>query len=200
MANLYDDQLGDVTSAGGGGQSLWATPLLAAEPDNAWWDDTNTADVTETRDDILIRAFTQAVDQITTDRGTDRAKWAWGNIHTATWVSNPLGASGIDLIENIVNRGPFATSGGSGIVNATNWSASADNFGVRSLPSMRFIADLSDLSQSRTSNTTGQSGHPFSLHYSDMIDQWRAIEYHPMLWTREQVDAAQASILILKPG
>jgi penicillin amidase len=200
MANLYDDQLVDVTSASGGGQSLWSTPQLAADPDNAWWDDASTADVTETRDDILIRSFTQAVDQITTDLGADRAKWAWGNIHTATWVSNPLGASGIDLIENIVNRGPFATSGGSGIVNATNWSASADHFGVRSLPSMRFIADLSDLSQSLTSNTTGQSGHPYSPHYDDMIDQWRAIEYHPMLWTREQVEAAAAETMTLKPG
>ena len=97
------------------------------------------------------------------DKVTFRMNWAWGGIHTATWVSNPLGASGIDLIEGIVNRGPFATSGGAGIVNATNWSASAGNFAVRSLPSMRFIADLGDLSQSLTSNTTVEGGIRFGL-------------------------------------
>jgi penicillin amidase len=74
------------------------------------------------------------------------------------------------------------------------------SFEVLSLPSMRFIADLGDLSQSLTSNTTGQSGHPFSPHYSDMIDQWRTISYHPMLWTREQVEAVAANRLTLKSG
>jgi penicillin G amidase len=200
MDNLYNDQLGEVTQAGGGNQSMYATPVLAADPTNVWWDDTRTSDVTETRDDILIRSFKEAYDQIIKDHGEDRTKWVWGNLHTATWVSNPLGASGIDLIENIVNRGPFTTSGGTGIVNATGWNLKNGDYQVSSLPSMRFIADLNDLSQSLVSNTTGQSGHPYSPHYSDMIDQWRTIGYHPMLWTREQVESAAAETLTLKPG
>ncbi len=200
MDNLYNDQLGDITKANGGGQSLYATAQLAADPNNAWWDDTRTADVTETRDDILKRSFVEAYDQIVKDHTDNRDNWQWGKLHTATWVSNPLGASGIDLIENMVNRGPFEIAGGMGIVNATSWSASSGDFSVRSLPSMRFIADLSDLSQSLVMNTTGESGHPFSPHYADMIDLWRTIQYHPMLWTREQVVAATTTRLVLVPG
>jgi len=48
-------------------------------------------------------------------------------------------------------------------------------------------------------HTTGQSGHPFHRHYDDMIDPWRNIEYHPMLWTRGQVEAAVVDYLILTP-
>ena len=122
-------------------------------------------------------------------------------MHTAAFVSNPLGLSGIDLIEQMVNRGPVAAAGGSAIVNATNWNFSnSDSFELSSLPSMRFIADLSDLSASQTMHTTGQSGHPFSPHYGDMIDPWRLIQYHPQLWTRAQVEAAQVDRLILRPA
>jgi penicillin G amidase len=200
MSNLYDDQLGDVTQADGSDLSLFATTQLAADPTNVWWDDTRTSDVTETRDDILIRSFKQAYDQISKDHGDNRDNWQWGKIHAATWVSNPLGASGIGLIESMVNRGPYGAAGGMSIVNATSWDTRDGDFKVKWLPSMRFIADLSDLSKSLTSDTTGQSGHPFSPHYSDMIDQWRTIQYHPMLWTREQIVAATVDRLVLIPG
>jgi penicillin amidase len=68
------------------------------------------------------------------------------------------------------------------------------------LPSMRMIVDLADLTRSVTVHTTGQSGHPYSPHYADMIDLWRNIEYYPMLWTWEQVEPAAVNRLILQPG
>jgi penicillin amidase len=62
------------------------------------------------------------------------------------------------------------------------------------------IVDLGDFAKSLTIHTTGQSGHPYSKHYDDMIELWRNLEYHPMLWTQEQVDKAAVDRLILKPG
>jgi penicillin G amidase len=200
MDNLYDDQLGETGEASGGSTEQWATFRLMEMPDNAWWDDSRSADVTETRDDILIRSFQEAFDQITTDRGADRAGWEWGKIHTAVFSSDPLGQSGIDPVENIVNRGPVRVSGGTGTVNATNWNTADGDFSVTSLSSKRTIYDLSDLSNSVNMHTTGQSGHPYSPHYADMIDSWRTIQYHPMLWTREQVEANAVSTLVLKSG
>lgn len=199
--NFLNDQTEGIFEGGGGAQLMWMVHQLAEEPENVWWDDTRTADITETRDEILIRSFREAVDRIKAERGADRSQWQWGAMHTATFVSNPLGLSGIDLIEQMVNRGPVAAAGGSAIVNATNWNFSnSDSFELSSLPSMRFIADLSDLSASQTMHTTGQSGHPFSPHYGDMIDPWRLIQYHPQLWTRAQVEAAQVDRLILRPA
>jgi penicillin amidase len=46
---------------------------------------------------------------------------------------------------------------------------------------------------------TGQSGHPASRHYADMIELWRTGEYHPMPWDRSQVEAAAEAQLTLEP-
>ncbi|MBZ0282164.1 MAG: penicillin acylase family protein [Anaerolineae bacterium] len=198
--NLFEDQLGEIIGPDEGDQGMWSTYLLMEQPENVWWDDVNTADKTETRDEIIIRSLQEAYDMAVKDLGDNRDTWAWGKQHTATFVSNPLGASGIDLIENIVNRGPAETGGGGDLVNATAWDYDNSGFTVRSLPSMRMIVDFSDLSRSLSIHTTGQSGHPYSPHYGDMIDLWRNIQYHPMLWTPEQVSAAQSAILTLSPG
>lgn len=193
---IYEDELGEVGDAGNG--QMWTTTLLLAEPENTWWDDQNTEAV-ETRDDVLRAAFAEGHTAAIEAQGEDRSRWFWGGLHTATFISNPLGVSGIDLIEDMVNRGPVQTGGGTEIVNATGWSAGDGDFTVQAVPSMRMIIDLGDLDQSQVMHTTGQSGHPFSDQYGQMIDPWREIEYHPMLWSREQVEAAAVKRLVLQP-
>ncbi|QPC81585.1 penicillin acylase family protein [Phototrophicus methaneseepsis] len=196
LDDLYQDQLGDLNEAGN--SEMWATSLLMAEPDNIWWDD-STTDATETRDDILVKAFTEGYNATVEQLGNDRDTWRWGTLHMTTMVSNPLGASGIDPLEDMVNAGPVETSGGSDVVNATKWSAEDGDYTVSAGPSMRMILDMDDLSNSRVMHTTGQSGHPFSGQYADMVDPWRNIEYHTMLWTPEQVAEAAVSTLTLNP-
>lgn len=105
-------------------------------------------------------------------------------------------ASGVGPIESLFNRGPFATAGGTGIVNATGANLARDDadptvnpYAVATGPSMRMIVDLSNLSQSLTIHTTGQSGHAFAAHYIDFADDWRLIRYHPMLWDRAAIEA-----------
>ena len=66
--------------------------------------------------------------------------------------------------------------------------------------SWRQIIDLADFNRSRATLPTGQSGHPGSRHYSDMISRWRRGEYHPMLWDREQVEAQARGRLELAAG
>ena len=198
LDNLYNDQLGDVSS--GGQQNAWSTYLLAQEPDHVWWDDTATTDTVETRDDILKRSFEEAYARAAADHGADRDAWQWGRAHTITLANNPLGASGIDLIESIVNRGPFAISGSSNVVNNLGWNPASDNFTSSAGPSERVIYDLSDWSKSLSIIPTGQSGHPYHQHYDDQIQPWVAVEYKPMLWTRAEVEANLGSRLVLNPG
>ncbi|MFN8447261.1 MAG: penicillin acylase family protein [Anaerolineae bacterium] len=188
LHNLFDDQLPEGIHADN--HELWSVVPLLEQPDNPWWDDAATTDTVETRDDILLRSFEQALSATTAALGDDRTAWQWGKLHTATFVSNPLGASGIDLIESLVNRGPFAISGGSDSVNATGWNPASGNFGVGSLPSMRMIVDVANFDNSVTMHTTGQSGHPASPHYDDMIEPYRTFQYHPMLWSRASVEDA----------
>ena len=196
--NIYNDQLPEDVEASG--LQMWPIYVMLDEPDNPWWDDVNTEDVVETPEDIFRRSFEEAHQQAIELMGEDISQWRWGALHTATFVSNPLGLSGISVIENMVNRGPVETGGGFEIVNATGWSTSEGDFIVRSLPSMRVIYDVGDFDNSLSIHTTGQSGHPFSEHYGDMIDMWRNIEYRPMPFTRRAVEDATVDRLVLSPA
>jgi penicillin G amidase len=199
MDNLYNDQFAGVYRASGGNNHWWATYLLMQEPENVWWDDVNTANKIETRDDIVLKSFEEAVIGTVEALGENRDDWRWGTLHTTTFVNNPLGISGIAPIENMVNRGPVAVSGTGNAINAMGWSTTSGSFESAHGPSERVIYDLSNWDNSLSIHPTGQSGHPLNAHYADMIDPWRNIDYHPMLWSREQVEAATVATLLLVP-
>jgi penicillin amidase len=171
---------------------------LANESDSHWWDDIDTSEV-ETRDDILLESISNALDWLTDNVGSEMDDWSWGNLHRATFVSPPVGLSGIGLMESVVNRGPFPADGGNGIVNATGWSRS-DPAAIVAHPSMRMIVDMSDLDASLSIIPTGQSGHPYHEHYDDEIELWLNGEFHSMLIGREAIEAAAKDLLILQPA
>lgn len=172
---------------------------LVKNPSAHWWNNVYTPAV-ETRNDVFVQALNQAYDLMVTRQGSDLSKWRWGALHTATFENQTLGKSGIGMIERLFNRGPFETAGGGDIINATAWSTDESTlFQVQSLPSMRMIVDLSDLNRSLSTNTTGQSGHPYHKHYADQIDQWRTIGYAPMYWDRVQLEKASEGTLTLLP-
>jgi len=163
------------------------------DPASAWWDDRGTPE-TEGREEIFRLAFSDGVADLEERLGRDPARWSWGALHSSTFES-PLGIGPLGLI---FDRGPFATAGGSGSVNNTGWAIGED-YSLRGLPSQRMIVDLSDLSKSLSVITTGQSGHAFHPHYIDMADLWRNVQYHPMLWTEEQVRVDGEAHLTLTP-
>jgi penicillin amidase len=180
---------------------MWPTSRLLTEPRNRWWDDARTEDVVETRDEILLKTLSQAYDEAIGELGQERNAWRWGDLHTATFTSMPLGESGIGPLEELVNRGPYPVSGGANVVNATGWSEAPDDyFAVQGLPSMRMVIDLAQLGGSVAMNSTGQSGHVASEHYDDMIEPWQRNRYHPMLWTRGQVEGEAVATLTLRPA
>jgi penicillin amidase len=178
---------------------------LLKQPDSDWWDNTKTPAV-EKRDDILRQAFTEGYADLEKRLGADSSKWTWGQLHTATFQNLTLGKSGVSVIENTFNRGPYQAAGGASIVNATSFNLSRDDAGgagdpyaVTSLPSMRLIVDLSNLDNSLQVLTTGESGHAYAPHYVDMADHWRLIQYYPMLWSRANVEAQTEAKLTLTP-
>ena len=120
-----------------------------------------------------------------------------GAVHAAAF-HHPLGAK--KPLDKLFNRGPFPYGGDTNTV----WQAAF----VPKLPispaggftaSWRMICDLSDWDASRAVHTTGQSGHPASPHYDDMIWMWLRGQYHPMPWSRERVEAFAAHRLKLHP-
>ncbi len=193
----FRDELGESLVRRSRAMALYALESLIADPQSPWFDDRTTPQV-ETRDDIIRQAMTDAIAELTERLGPNVEKWRWGDLHTATFRNQALGQSGIALIERIFNRGPVPVDGTLATVNNTAYSPSAP-YEVRTVPSYRQVIDAGDWSRSVSMHTTGQSGHPFHRHYDDMIDPWRNIQYHPMLWSRTEVEAQAEGILLLVP-
>jgi len=182
------------------GGSRWYVVMrnLVQQPDSQWWDDQET-DTVETRDDMFVRAFDEAVTQLKKEHGKDPAKWPiWGELHSATFRNQTLGESGIGPIEALFNRGPYVTGGGKSVVDATGWTV-GESFEVDWLPSEREIVDLGNLDASLALHTTGQSGHAFDKHYADMAPMWADVQYYPMWWEQDSVKADAEGYLRLVP-
>ncbi len=65
---------------------------------------------------------------------------------------------------------------------------------------MRLVMDLGDLSNCQAVFPIGQSGQLGSPHYDDLLEPWSKGKYHPMLWTRDQVQQHAEASLILTPA
>lgn len=197
--NTFNDDLPEKNAVSGGSKEFETFRLILLTPDNFFWDDKLTEDVVETRDDIFVASLVETVEQLEKDYSKDPAKWpAWGELHSATFENGTLGKSGVSLIEGLFNRGPFETGGGQSLVNATGWDVGV-GFEVDWLPSMRMIVDFSDLNNSLTVHTTGQSGHAYHPHYADMSPLWASVQYYPMWWDQDSIINDAAGHLVLKP-
>lgn len=179
LALTFDDEVPEDRRAGGDGRFFEAVYQLLDDPTDPWWDDVTT-DGTETADDILVRALGEAHAELAESLGDDPSAWRWGDLHLTTFENQTLGQSGIGPIESLFNRRAQTDVGGGGsIVNATGWYAPA-GYETETIPSMRMVVDLADLSASWSLNSTGQSGHAYHRHYTDQIEDWTFGRPHPM--------------------
>jgi len=199
VQNTFNDDLPKEYWPTGGDQYFEAMRKLVKTPNDFFWDDKATADKVEMRDDIFRASLIEAVAQLEKEHGSDVSKWpAWGEVHTITFINQTLGKSGIAPLEGLFNRGPYQTGGGKSLVNATGWDVGV-SFAIDWLPSMRMIIDMSDMNNSLTMHTTGESGHAYHQHYADMAPLWAALQYYPMLWSQDAVIADAEGHLRLVP-
>ena len=198
MAEIFDDQLPAKLKLGAGNWTEDTVYHLMQNPDNNWWDDLKTPDIKERRDAILKTAFEKAFKEGVAQFGNNLSNWRWGTLHTILFQNATLGKSGISLIENIFNRGPFPVNGSESVVQKTCWSAEQP-YQATCIPALRQVIDLGNLSNSQMIHSVGQSGHPKSPHYDDFIDPWRNFQYLPSNWLRSEVEAGEYDMLTLQP-
>ena len=168
-----------------------------ADPNGVWFDNGNTAAVAA-RDDTVRRSLTDAVNWLSSHYGNDPTQWTWGRIHTVTFKQAPLGQSGNALLELIFDSPPIPARGEIFSVDsgAFSWS---QPFDMLAGTSQRMIIDLSNFDDSLAINSTGQSGQLFDPNREDQISLWQNVEYHPMLFSRQAVEAHAAAVLTLTP-
>jgi penicillin amidase len=170
---------------------------LMTQADSPWFDDTSTAPI-ETRDDIVRRSFSEAVTWLSDNLGPKPDKWEWGRLHTKVFIHQPLGQSGIGIIEQLFNTKAIAARGDNFTVDAA-WFDYAQPFAMSGGVSQRLIVDLSDWGNSVSIHSTGQSGQLFHPHRADMVRAWQNVEYHPLIFSREAADANAEGTLTLMP-
>ena len=195
---FHDDLRQGIWPTGGDRWFAVVTELLR-DPAGPWWDDKQTEDIVETRDDILLHAMLDARDELTRLQSLDASEWTWGHLHELNLRHATLGESGVGPLEWLFNREDHGVGGGSSTVDATGWDAS-QGYGVTAAPSMRMVVSLADFDRSRYINLTGVSGHPGSSHYSDQTELFVNGEFLPWAFSREAVEAAGEDTLLLTPA
>lgn len=146
------------------------------------------------RDHLLVKCLILAIQDLTTQFGPDQQYWQWGALHTVTFA-HPLAN---EKTSAFWNRGPYPRGGDGHTVNNTS-DPIKTNWVQLGGASYRQILDVSDWDHSVTINAPGQSGQPGSRHYDDLIRLWRTGWYHPLVYSRQAVEAHTASRLDLTP-
>lgn len=153
----------------------------------------------QARDAAIGRALADTVHTLRAQFGDDSSKWQWGALHTAHFA-HPLAS--VKPLDRVFDIAPVARPGDSTTVNVGGSGRFSDdpaNYNQRSVPSMRQIIDLSNFDNSRFVTTTGESGQPFSDHYSDLVPLWDQDRYQAMLFTSSAIAKDNQALLVMLP-
>ncbi len=183
------------------GGDRWFEVVRDILPDanSPWWNVSTLATNRPTdRDQLLLKAMTDARYELTSKLGKDVTTWSWGRLHTLELRNQTLGTSGPAIVKWLLNRGPWQLAGGEEAVDASGWNA-ADGYDVDWVPSMRMVVNLADLDQSRWINLTGASGHAYDAHYTDQTRLWVEGKLLPWHFSSGAVAGSTQDTLTLEP-
>ena len=163
---------------------------------SVWWDNIKTKNIKETRKDIVSKSFHEAVASLQKQFETPIANWKWGEVHTVEH-EHPLGK--VAALRGLFNVGPFASPGSNEVINNLFFGFNEDGkYYVKGGPSTRRIVDFSDIENSWSILPTGQSGNPFSKHYSDQAEMYNAGKFRKMKLNKKEIIKTSTK-LIFKP-
>ena len=172
---------------------LRSTTLLLkqlTEPTAAWFG----PEPVRARDDLARKTLATAAARVKKLLGDDPRDWAWGRLHTATFV-HPLASLGKPY-EQALNLGPVSRMGD---VHTPNNTRHDENFNQIHGASYRQVLDLADWDLGLATSTPGQSGQPGSPHYDDLLPLWADAQYFPLAYSREKVEEVARHKLLLRP-
>jgi penicillin amidase len=171
--------------------SISAAVALLEKPDAALGPDPAAA-----RDRILLDSLGSAVADVTDKLGADSTSWRWGRLHVAKF-DHALMPLADKATAAQLSVGPLAFGGAANVPRAATYRRS--DYRLIAGASFRMVLDVGNWDASRTINTPGQSGDPFSAHYRDLAPLWAAGQYVPLLYSRAAVEAATAEAITLTP-
>ena len=146
--------------------------------------------------EAVAAALSTAVTRLEKVYGSNQARWAWGQVRPLT-LRHPLGSR--KPLQQVFNLGPFPWGGDSNTVAQAGVNPLDETGNPTHIQSLRMVVDVGDWDQSSWVLPGGQSGNPFSPHYSDQLAPWRTGGGIQIAWTPAAVAAARRSRLSLTP-
>ncbi|WP_406844590.1 penicillin acylase family protein [Flavobacterium soyae] len=198
LKNTFEDEMGEDNFNMFLGISI-GKQVIANQIKNensVWWDNIKTKNVKETRKDIISKSFHETAASLQKQLGTTIADWKWGEVHTVEH-EHPLGK--VAALRGLFNVGPFASPGSNEVINNLFFGLTNEGkYYVKGGPSTRRIVDFSDIENCWSILPTGQSGNPFSKHYSDQAEMYNAGKFRKMKLNKEEIIKTSTK-LVLKP-
>lgn len=199
LKNTFEDELGEVGFTSFLGTHIMKQ-MIAKQVLNAtspWWDNINTKNKVESRKEIISKSFKEAIASLENQLGTTVPDWTWNKVHVVEY-QHPLGK--IAAIRKIFNVGPFEVAGSNEVINNQMFDYTNEGkYVVKGGPSTRRIVDFSDVENSWSILPTGQSGNPFSAHYSDQAELYNQGKFRKMKLNKEEI-VRTSTKLILRPS
>lgn len=166
---IFADELKDLFGAMGAPRIQTLMDVLTRR--RYWCDDISTPEP-ESCEDQIERSLDLAVKDLSATWGPDMNKWTWGAAHRASFGSAILGQ--VPVLKRFANL-EIASDGDDDTISRGTYrpDAAATSFPHLHGAGLRAVFDLGNLADSRFVIATGQSGHPLSRHYADMMEAWR---------------------------
>ena len=173
---------------------------LLSQPVAPFFGVTSPTNAVNARDVAVAKALHDAYAQLVKAYGPDTSKWTWGTLHTATFAHPLASVTPLNLVfgvPSVARPGDSVTvsQGGDG-----DFSADPPSYAQHTVSSMRQIIDLSNFDNSLWVTTTGESGQPFSAHYSDLVPLWDQFKYQSMAFSPGAVSKQTSDVLTLTPA
>jgi penicillin G amidase len=132
-------------------------------------------------DALALESLSSALDELESEYGHDPTDWTWGRVHGVRFA-HPLGEGQgrlSTLLDRLLSR-RLAAGGGQETVSQIGYVPHYGDYTGAWAPSFRLLCDLGDPERSRWQHMTGQSGHPASRHYDDLLEDWLAGRTNPV--------------------
>lgn len=162
-------------------------PLRAALAGTAPWCDDPATEATEDCPAAVRAALADALAELSGAYGDDPAAWRWGTAHVAD-MRHPI-LRFLPVVGGLVSITPQVGGGDDTLLRgAMRFSDGEAPYASVHGAGFRAIYDLADLGHSRFMIATGQSGNPYSPHWSDMAPLWAADAYVQIPLSVDAVD------------
>jgi len=198
LQNTYKDELGEAFDLFINSQLQ--DQVLRTQIDrkkSVWWDDISTENIVETKAEIVLKSYKNAITFLQNQLGANVESWTWNQVISVEY-EHAIGKAG-GLLRDFFNIGPFETIGGNEVINNQIFNLNSTGiYKVTAGPSTRRVIDFSDVENGLSILPTGQSGNVFSDYYKDQTQKYINGEFIKMQLNASEIEKAE-NILILNP-